>query len=856
MEKTLLEEGISVEQVNVEAEKEKIGRSVPPISNMQYYFTRKPLISARMVIAATLLNQEDVSDIDFNKLIGLNENQKKRAYWEFPMILKQKIKEKYPNGVTILDPFAGGGMIPFEALRMGVNCIAVDYNPVSYLIMKGTLEYPIKYGALKKSNNFKLFADVKRYSKQIISELESEIKSNYPKHNGIDVRAYIYAWEVKCPTCGKLTPLVNNWWLDSKDKIGLSYELISGEIVYSIKKGQSISEGNIKNRKCICINCTSEIPSNAVLDDINRNYRETLLAVYLENGKFELPTQEDLQILDEIKNEILSNAKKYSPYIPVEAIPEEARALPAGKYIQQWFRLFNYRQLMLMALYVKKTRELLKEISINDFDYAGAIGTYLTFILTKHVQRNCRSTSWHYSNKQISHLFASRGVNMRWDHTEVNPFVKFSGTFQGIVDDVLSGLSFSLDSLNKYDWELTVKPSIEIYNESIIGWKPKNKIQFIITDPPYYDDVPYPELMHVFQIWYSKILSDYIDIPSTIKTNDELSVGGDRGDEIYEKRMNDALKSLYNIIDDDGVVVLYYVHKSIKGWSYLLESLRKIGFSVTSTISLMTENTQSSLSKGKSSIFHSLLLTARKRTEHKIANIIDIEDEIKSKMELRYTELEKLYGKDRMNLMVAASGIVIEIITSYDEIKSFTKNTSDYALEMGQKYLIELFAQNALKIRHIDPKTMVYVWFRYSLRDDIDYSEFNQTLKALGVSEYAIEDIIDSKKKDKIRLLDYIERASLEIDGMEPLVAQTVIDATQIALRAYMRGGINSATYTVENSPFGSQTILNTIDALGRIHATKPQYKEGETCLRFITDWNALHGKPTKLDHFSEEKQE
>ena len=146
MEKrNLLESGISVELINADARKEKLGTAKPRISEMHYYFTRKPLISSRLAIAGAVLDEDSAkSDRELNRLFGLDPTLKKRAYKNIPALLLQKIKEKYPEGVTILDPFAGSGMIPFEALRLGINVVAIDYNPVAYLINKGTLEYTQK----------------------------------------------------------------------------------------------------------------------------------------------------------------------------------------------------------------------------------------------------------------------------------------------------------------------------------------------------------------------------------------------------------------------------------------------------------------------------------------------------------------------------------------------------------------------------------------------------------------------------------------------------------------------------------------------------------------------------------------
>lgn len=842
--RSLLESGISVSLINKEARKEKL--AVPPINKMHYYYTRKPLISSRLVIAGALLDDDSVfNEREFNRLFGLDPSLKERAYKTIPANLLKKIKNKYPDGVTILDPFAGSGMIPFEGMRLGLNIVALDYNPIACLIMKCTLEYPVTYGAILEDGESKLYRDVKKYAELIFNKLKSELSQFYPTHKGIKSRAYIHAWVVICPVCGKLTPLVNNWILYTKNRTSLKYELINDELVYSIVENKTPQEGNIKRGKATCLYCASSISNNDIVNDISKNEREILLAVYMDNRKFELPTSEDIMAIENAKTYLKNNTSKLSKFIPIEKINNES---PTKKYLEFWYRLFTPRQLIVLATMCKEINNIVKVLSKEDKEYASAVGSYLSMILSKHVAYNSRCTYWHNSFKKIGQTLAVRRPSMMWNHAEPNPFVKFSGSIIGGINDVLKGLKFAISELNTPSFEKKEKLNVEIYNQSILSWETDRKFKFIITDPPYYNDVQYPELMQFFQVWHSRTVGDLLGISPIPSTNEELSVGRNRSEEMFENRMLIAINRLHNLLHDDGVLVMFYVHKSIEGWKYVIEALRKTGFIVTSTISLMTESEGNVLAKGKSSIFHSLLITARKRTEDRKASILDIEDEIRNKIEERYPDLERIYGKDRTNLIVAASGIVIEIITQYSEVTSFTRNTVDYALEMGQKYLIEMFARQNLKIDKIDPTTMVYTWLRHSLTDDNDYSEFNLMLKALGISEDAISDIIHKSggKRDRVRLRDFSERGSLEIDGIDPLIEESLIDAVHIALRSYVdaQGGITAAKEKIERSVYGRDDIIHTIESLSKLKFTKTAYSEGAVCAKFMEDWDALHAAP------------
>ena len=841
--KNLLETGISVELINKDARTEKLGNAKPAISKIHYYFTRKPLISSRLAIAGTLLSSDSIkNEREHNHIFGLDPTLKKRAYLTVPPLLLQKIKEQYPEGVTILDPFAGSGMIPFEALRLGVNVVTLDYNPVACLIQRGTFEYPLKYG-------MQLYRDVEKHAENVFQNLKTDLEYLYPLHNGVRPRAYIHAWAVQCTVCGNTTPIVNNWWLSKKEKIHLKYEVKDGKLVYEIIKNGDVQQGNNKRGTATCLFCSSRIDNKNIVEDISNNEQTISLAVYLDNRTFELPTAEDRKALDDAKQYLKDNSQELSRFIPIEQMPLEVRA---KKYLTYYYRLFSPRQLVVLTSLCKEIRTVVENLSIEDADYASAVGTYLSMILGKHADYNSRGTQWHNRNKQIGHTLATRGIGMMWTHAETNPFIKFSGSLIGMTKDVLTGLKFSIDELNKPSLTITEKPSVEIHHSSILSWQTDRKFKFIVTDPPYYDDILYPEFMQFFQVWHNRTVGEVMSIPSTPFTTEALSVSRTRSKESFETRMLVAFKRLYYLLDEDGVLVMFYAHKSIEGWKYVVEALRKTGFIVTSTISLMTENENNLLTTGKSSLFHSLLITARKRAEDKKASILDIEDEIRTIIQERFPELERIYGKDRTNLLVSAHGIAIEVITQYSEITSFTRNTVDYALEISQRYLIEYFAKNNLQIDNIDPTTMIYTWLRHSLKEEIAYTEYNQTLKALGLEENSIGDIIhkEAGNRNRIILLDFSQRGTLEKEGDDPLNEENLIDAVHVALRAYTsaKGGITEAKAKIDQSRYSQKDILNTVEALSKIRFTDTSYSEGEICAKFMQDWGRLHSTPQPRD--------
>jgi len=217
----------------------------PPHWEMVFWWTRKPLSGARTVIAVSLLPYSAYQDVG----LFLNDlfpcRREKRAVHSCNP--SQRLVEKL-KGKKLLDPFAGFGSIPLEALRLGVDATAVELLPTAYVFLKAILEYPRLFGdkfaevdgrtvkelgledvvkqlrGRREMNQYikyripMLVHDVARWGSWVISKLKEDpvIRELYDE----DVAVYIGTWEVRCPHCGRWTPIVGNWWLAKVRKGG------------------------------------------------------------------------------------------------------------------------------------------------------------------------------------------------------------------------------------------------------------------------------------------------------------------------------------------------------------------------------------------------------------------------------------------------------------------------------------------------------------------------------------------------------------------------------------------------------------------------------------------------------------
>ncbi len=533
--RTLIETFLPVDEISEEAKKEKQGRA--PTFEMHYWWTRKPLITARAAVLGALL-PADFDPQEFKKLLGFEHVSVtgKRAHnYDIPPErieqLKKEYKKVWVDVPTILDPFAGGGSIPpFEAMRAGVNTVANDYNPVAHLIEKATLVYPQKYGE-------QLYKDVEKGLIWVFKETQKEMEQYYPKHKGKDVVAYIWAWSVRCPKCGFCNPLVGQWWLVNNEKKKRFIDpLVENEnLELFLKEGNGAQEGTCAKGIGRCLKCNSTIPNDIIKNDILKNEREILLCkvVLGKNGKeYELASKEDIIAYKECKKVLDKNWVEYvkERSVPTEYMPDDSRgAIWAKLYLEKWHKLLNYRQKLLFITLVKKiwlySDILLRE---NNEEYQLAIATYLSFIFGKHIDYNSRSACWNRPKEIITSSMSKRGVALSWDHAEVNPFVKGSGTLISINKAILDGLDYSIRKLYNRGNVRTTLGSVTTL---------KDPIKIIISDPPYLDDVIYAEFSELFYSWEKIALNKFIQL-GEVQKSEEMSVGGVGG----EGLMNSSIK--------------------------------------------------------------------------------------------------------------------------------------------------------------------------------------------------------------------------------------------------------------------------------------------------------------------------
>jgi len=675
MDRTLIEEKTIQHlklflEVSEEAKKEKSGR--PPISEMIYWWTRKPLIVSRAVTLLSLA-PSSVSVETIKQHLHLNGNQRAFKYSPKRSDFEKAVQKSF-DGLKVLDPFAGAGNLMFEPARLGLDCTVVEYNPVAYLILKATFEYPAKYGS-------KLADDAKHYGNEVIKRAEKELGGFY-RRDGRKALHYLWCWCIRCPYCGQRIPLTNNMWLDQKRKIG--YRVIPTEDgdfrieigTITTKEGSSYTQ---KGGKAICIKCRNAISYEQMVKDMAERKDREMIAVVVKDidGKnYELPTDQDRKGFNEASRRLHEGWESLFNHnlIPEEDIREQelSRITNLGNYgIKKWYELFLQRQLLLMCTLLKTIKEVCSEI--NDKEYAKSIATYLGFMLCKHIDYNCIGTTWHTTYEKITGALAFRGPRVCYNFVETNPFEKTSGSLVSMLKDVVDAVQFASNNHSRV--KVVLGSALHLMNLFT------DRYDIVFTDPPYFDDVPYAGVSEFFYVWLVRLLKEYYpELPDRVPMEEDLVLSKGRfggseslAMEFYKRGMETSFNNIYNVLKDDGLLVVFFAHSSTKAWELLLEILRKTRFRVVSSYAVHTELVENILAKGKTSFMSSIVLACRKNLVDEEAYFETIMPNVieKIRMLIDGLDTDDLLGLPITDLLIMTYGVVLEETTRYSKIKSY-----------------------------------------------------------------------------------------------------------------------------------------------------------------------------------------
>jgi adenine-specific DNA methylase len=587
----------------------------------------------------------------------------------------------------ILDPFAGGGAIPIEALRVGGNVFASDLNPIAVLLNKIILEYIPRYG-------LRLAEEVEKCGKMIREQLYQELKECFPvDSDGAIPIAYLWARTIQCegPKCGASIPLIRSPWLARKHNRSISLKLkpnekdkhIDIDIVDTLTNSEE-SNITIKRGTATCPCCGFTTPIKSVRKQLkSRNggsCDSRLFCVVTvkrgEKGRFYRVSNDNDINAFEIAIKRLSDVEQNPDVFPFEETPRgggrgAGRAFSQRNYgMDKFSNLFNQRQLLVLATLVRLINKAMEQLDISDKDFVKAIHSCVALVIDRMADSNSSLSMWQNTGEKIGHTFGRQALSMAWDYCENNPFCTATR---------------SLNSM--FGWIIKVCKHGEILPTTGTAQcasaashpLPNDTVQCLFTDPPYYDAVPYADLSDFFYVWLKRILGNvHADLFSDELSpkDDECVVDETKGHDklFFENLMERSLSEARRIISPDGIGNVVFAHKTTGGWESQLQAMVKAGWIITGSWPIDTEMGSRLRAMNSAALASSIHLVCRPRENpdgslrEEVGDWRDVLQELPQRIHKWMPRLaeEGVVGADAI---FACLGPALEIFSRYSKVE-------------------------------------------------------------------------------------------------------------------------------------------------------------------------------------------
>jgi putative DNA methylase len=762
----LIERWLPIGELGEESVRERRSMTaLPPTYYLHVWWARRPLVASRAAILSSLLPADADRD-KFRHILGIHGDPLKakllmdqakrsgvrvadpygypRAFSHVPDDADRLWLAGFGNRITkatVLDPTAGGGSIPFEAVRLGLPTFGNDLNPVASLIEYATVKWPAQFGLAVKT-------EFERIAKTWRTRVGERLSAFFPQTNAPEEYDLTYLWSrtVRCPYCEGLVPLSPNWRL-GPDGAGIRlvphcaktpaarvcrFEIVSAPSEHS---GGTVADGD---GTCPFADCGRVIDGDEVKRQAQEGQMgEQLYAVVVkrrvikrtksgaerfgwERG-FRAPRPED----DNSKELAEALAKKLPEWEALDYIPNEAIDDPTNYErghklygVMRWRQMFSPRQIYCHGVSIEVFRELFDEARAggNVSDLSKAAFCYVAFAFDTMLNYANRSARWDVVTERVRSIFDRHGFAFLWSYSEMSALADGLG-YDWAIEKTANCIKELTQLTRPHDARAADGGELDFSGSS---WAPPpitltcksgdsldhladGSVDCVVMDPPYYDNVMYAELSDFFYVWLKRtagqVLPELFRRSLTDKENEAVAnpakFKGQKGAKAlagrdYQERMASIFAECRRVLKANGIMTLMFTHKATGAWDALTKGLMHAGFTITASWPINTEAEGSLHIKDKAAANSTIFLACRPRAVlPKDANTQyweDVEPLVASAVRKRVAEFQAA-GIRGVDLYLASFGPALEEFSKHWPLKRGTPNPLPPSLKRAQKEL-------------------------------------------------------------------------------------------------------------------------------------------------------------------------
>ena len=457
---------------------------------------------------------------------------------------------------------------------------------------------------------------------------------------------------------------------------------------------------------------------------------------------------------------------------------------------ETWADYFSPRQLLVLTTFARLVREARPRIleATADHEYTVAVMSYLALAVDR-LANQCNSLCrWHTTGEKLEGVFARQALPMVWDFAEVNPFGGASGGFDGAIEWIARVVEHAAN----------VNVGEAYAQNAAMSANGHAPLDAVITDPPYYDAVPYADISDFFYVWLKRMLADvHPDLFSTPLTPKSAELvqqpsrhGGtkEKARRWYQDGMASAFAAIHDAVDDDGLFVVVFAHPTTEAWEALLAGVLRSGFRVTAAWPIQTEMATRMRARNSAVLSASVWLVCRPRDGAEVGEWGQVQLELEQRLPERLQELwyQGVRGAD---FFLAGIGPGMEVFSRYERVERLDGSTVGVGefLDQHVQPAIVRFAAEALT--GADGATrFYYIWRMGQANAVLPSGEAIKLAQGTGVEldtvtrhgllekrggKYTLRDrrrALDERQPDRFAVTDETGRRPIAIDALHALL--------------------------------------------------------------------------------------